>query len=279
MYYQFHSVLSPAKLNLGLRVVGKRSDGYHLLKSIFCLIDLYDKVDIQITTNGKISLVEHQQAWPYYKDLSYQAAKLLQQETGTSLGANIRLNKLIPSGAGMGGGSSNAATVLIILNHLWKTGLKQEQLAQLGVKLGADIPFFIYGKSALVSGIGEIIQPISIPEYYFVIIKPDFHIPTKNIFQHLELDFSQIQPEMITIEQLLAKKTNDLETVVKKIYPQINEVFIELNQYGNPVMTGSGSCIYLSFTEKNIAKNVAKILEPRYNTFLAASLGNSPVSC
>lgn len=279
MYYQFHSVLSPAKLNLGLKVIGKRPDGYHLLKSVFCLIDLYDKIDIQITLNGKVSLIEHQQAWFYQKDLAYKAAILLQEYSGCTKGANIKIKKVIPSGAGMGGGSSNAATVLIILNHLWETGLTTDELLGLGAQLGADVPFFIRGRNALVEGIGEIITPIELPELYFVIIKPDFHAPTKDVFAALELDFEQCNTKSILTTQLISQKENDLEAAVRKIYPQINDIFSELNQYGKAVMTGSGSSIYLSFADKNSAKNVANILSPRYNTFLAASLAVSPVAC
>ncbi|MDD3266976.1 MAG: 4-(cytidine 5'-diphospho)-2-C-methyl-D-erythritol kinase [Burkholderiales bacterium] len=279
MYYKFHNVLSPAKLNLGLKIVGKREDGYHLLKSIFCLIDLFDIIEIQITENGKISLIEHEQAWFYQKDLSYKAAKLLQEHTRSTLGANIKIKKVIPSGAGMGGGSSNAATVLIVLNQLWQTNLDKEELSALGVKLGADVPFFIHGKNALVEGIGEIITPIEIPELYFVIVKPSFHIPTKDIFQALDVNFAEVNEQEITSKWLLTKKVNDLETPAKKIYPQLNEVFSELKQYGTPIMTGSGSSIYLTYSDKNIAKDVAKKLEARYNTFLAASLPESTVSC
>lgn len=279
MYYQFHNVLSPAKLNLGLKIVGKRQDGYHLLKSVFCLIDLCDAIDIQLTENGKISLVEHNQAWFYQRDLSYKAAKLLQDYTGTTFGANIKIKKVIPSGAGMGGGSSNAATVLIILNQLWKTHLDVNTLAKLGIQLGADVPFFIYGKNALVEGIGEIITPITIPKTYFVIIKPEFHIPTKEIFNALELDLTNINQDNFTIEWLLTQKINDLELAAKKTYPQLNDIFNELEQYGTPIMTGSGSCVYIAFNDKNIAKDVAKKLESRYNTFLAASLPESTVSC
>ncbi len=279
MYYQFHSVLSPAKLNLGLKVIGKRPDGYHLLKSVFCLIDLYDKIDIQITLNGKVSLIEHQQAWFYQKDLAYKAAILLQEYSGCTKGANIKIKKVIPSGAGMGGGSSNAATVLIILNHLWETGLTTPELLKLGAKLGADVPFFVRGQNALVEGIGEIITPIEIPELYFVIVKPNFHAPTKDIFAALDLNFNLRKAENISTAQLITEKENDLEAAVRKIYPQINTIFSELDQYGKAVMTGSGSSIYLSFTDKNLAKDVANILSPRYNTFLAASLAVSPVAC
>ncbi len=279
MYYQFHNVLSPAKLNLGLRIVGKRDDGYHLLKSVFCLIDLCDQIEIQLTQNGKISLIEHQQAWFYQKDLSFRAAKLLQEHTKSKFGANIKIKKVIPSGAGMGGGSSNAAAVLMVLNQLWETNLSCKELMHLGLQLGADVPFFIQGRNALVTGIGEIIQPIEIPQLYFVIVKPDFHITTKNVFCSLNLDFQAIHEDLITAQDLIEQKTNDLETVVKIIYPQINDIFSELNQYGNAVMTGSGSCVYLSFTDKNEAKKVANILHSSYNTFLAASLPISTVAC
>lgn len=279
MHYIFQTFLSPAKLNLGLKIVGKRTDGYHLLKSIFCLIDLCDRIDIQITNNGKISLIEHQQAWFYKKDLAYRAAQLLQEYTACKMGGNIRIKKVIPSGAGMGGGSSNAATVLLALNELWQTGLSVKELLALGIKLGADVPFFIYGKNALVTGIGEFFEPIPLPEIYFVIVKPDFHVPTREIFTNLEIDFSDINEEEITIDGLINTKDNDLESVVKKIYPQINTVFSELNQYGNAVMTGSGSAIYLTFNDKTSAKKVANILSSRYNTFLAASLSGSPVAC
>lgn len=279
MYYKFHSVLSPAKLNLGLKITGKREDGYHLLKSIFCLINLFDIIDIQITENGKISLLEHNQAWFYQKDLSYKAAKLLQEYSNSTLGANIKIKKVIPSGAGMGGGSSNAATVLMVLNQLWQTNLTTDELSALGVKLGADIPFFIHGQNALVEGVGEIITPIKIPQLYFVIVKPSFHIPTKDIFQALDINLDVINKREITIEWLLSQKINDLEVPAKKIYPQLNDIFSELKQYGTPIMTGSGSSIYLTYNNENIAKDVAKKLESRYNTFLAASLPESTVSC
>lgn len=277
---KFIGFLSPAKLNLGLKITGKRADGYHLLKSIFCMIDLYDRIEVQLTDNGKISLIEHNQAWFYQKDLAYKAAVLLQEYTGIKdTGANIRIKKVIPSGAGMGGGSSNAASVLITLNQLWKTGLNTEELCALGVKLGADIPFFIKGKNALVSGIGEIIEPIMLPNLYFVIIKPAFQASTKEIFENLELDSTKIVAEKYNQDYLLNTLENDLAMVVKKLYPEALSIFSELEKYGTPAMTGSGSCIYLCYPDKNSAKKVANILAPRYNTYLAASIPESPVAC
>lgn len=278
MHYPFHTYLSPAKLNLGLKIIGRRDDGYHLLKSVFCLIDLCDRIEFQKTVNGKISLIEHQQAWFYQKDLAYRAAILLQEHANCKFGVNIRCKKVIPSAAGMGGGSSNAATVLIVLNQLWKIGLNQQELTGLGLQLGADVPFFIQGQNALVTGIGEQIHPIQIPELYFVIVKPEFHAPTKDVFANLKLDLTEINPKSITSSWLIAEKENDLEKIVRKLYPITNNIFHELNQYGSAVMTGSGSCIYLTFTDKIYAKKVANILAPRYNTFLAASLPASPVA-
>lgn len=281
MRYHFHNVLSPAKLNLGLQVVGKRNDGYHLLKSVFCLTDLCDSIDIQVTDNGKISLIEHYQAWFYQKDLSYRAAKLLQETTNCQFGANIKIRKVIPSGAGLGGGSSNAATVLLVLNQLWKTGLSNQELMSLGLSLGADVPFFIQGQNALVEGIGEIITPIEIPQLYFVIVKPNFHIPTKDIFANLNLDLPALSNNIRSIDEIMAKKINDLEPIARRIYPPLDDIFHELKQYEEfetPVMTGSGSCIYFTFNDKNYAKKLAEILSTRYNTFLAASLPQSTVA-
>ncbi len=278
--HKFTSFLSPAKLNLGLKVVGKRHDGYHLLKSVFCLIDLYDRIEIQLTDNGKISLIEHNQAWFYQKDLAYRAAVLLQEYTGKiTEGANIRIKKIIPSSAGLGGGSSNAATVLIILNQLWNARLSTEELCQLGVKLGADVPFFIAGKNALVSGIGEIIEPIELPEFHFVIIKPEFHASTKLIFENLDLNLNQINAAQYTADYLINGRENDLEMVIRKLFPETNSIFSELQQYGTPALTGSGSCIYLCYSDKNSAKKVANILSPRYNTYLATSIPESPAAC
>ncbi len=274
---KFVTYLAPAKLNLGLKITGKRNDGYHFLKTVFCLIDLYDEVNIQITENGKISLVEHKQAWPFTDDLSYRAAVLLQEYSGAIYGANIKLNKTIPSGAGLGGGSSNAATVLLVLNKLWGLNLDKNELIRLGATLGADVPFFIYGENALATGIGDIFNPIDIPEQYFILVKPSFHIPTKNIFAHLNIDFTHIDEINITAENLIMHKQNDLFKVATKLYPQLQNIVNDLSEYGTPAMTGSGSVIYLSFFDKNIAKKVAKILESSYNTYLVKRLKESPL--
>lgn len=274
----FINFLSPAKLNLGLKITGIRADGYHSLNSVFCLVDLFDEIRIQITPlKDKISIIEHNQAWHYKKDLVYKAAMLLKQATGCKLGANIKVKKTIPSGAGLGGGSSNAATTLIALNQLWKTGLSSDELIVLGIKLGADVPFFLLGKNAFVSGIGEILTPIDIPEKYFVIIMPDFHLSTKHVFEQLQLEHAGNILTNYSAEYLIASGENDLLSAAIKIEPQINKIMETLKSYAKPMMTGSGSALYLTFDEKNIAKKVAKELSTSYNTFLIKSLKTSPI--
>jgi 4-diphosphocytidyl-2-C-methyl-D-erythritol kinase len=271
--------LSPAKLNLGLKVVGKRADGYHLIKSVFCLIDLFDEIQIQITHNGKISLIEHNQAWPYNTDLSYRAAKLLQESSGTKFGANIKINKTIPSGGGMGGGSSNAATILCVLNNLWQLGLSNEKLMELGRKLGADIPFFIHGKNALASNIGDVFTDIELPEQYFVLICPKFHLNTAKVFQNFEYVEQNIN---IDTNYLLETLENDLLESAMKLKPALNSILKQLEFFGKVAMTGSGSSLYLRFNEgisaKKIAKKIAEINQNKYNTYLVKSLAVSPIS-
>ncbi|MCC2624219.1 MAG: ipk [Burkholderiales bacterium] len=291
--------LAPAKLNLGLKVVGKRADGYHLLKTIFCLIDLFDEVQIQITNNGKISLIEHSQAWPYQTDLSYRAAKLLQEYSGTKYGANIKINKTIPSGGGLGGGSSDAATVLTVLNNLWQLGLTNDILIELGTKLGSDIPFFIHGKNAYAEGVGEILTDIELPKQYFVLICPIFHIQTAKVFQNLS--FSKPDPylhgddainmsfpqrressaQIIDDKYLLETLDNDLFPIALKLKPELANILEQLKIFGNVAMTGSGSSLFLRFYEPDIAKKVAKkiaeISQNKYNTFLVKSLAFSPI--
>lgn len=273
----FLTYLSPAKLNLGLKIVGKRNDGYHLLKTIFCLINLYDEVNLQTTRDGKISLIEHNQAWSYQKDLAYKAAKLLQEKTQTTFGVNIKIKKTIPSGAGLGGGSSNAATVLIALNQLWETNLSNLELINIGKELGADVPFFIYGTNAVATGIGEQLETIKIPQQYFVLIQPQFHLATRDVFTRLEFKIDNLDVEKLKIEYLLKHKENDLAKPAIAIEPQLKTILNELQQYGNAVMTGSGSVVFLSYKDKNTAKKVAQELRIRYNTYLVKSLKLSPL--
>lgn len=273
---EFVSYLSPAKLNLGLKIVGKRNDGYHLLKTIFCLIDLYDTVKIQVTNDSKVSLINHTQVWPHETDLGFRAANLLQEISKTRLGANIIIDKAIPVGAGLGGGSSNAATVLIALNHLWQLNLTNSELINIGRSLGADVPFFIYGKNAYASGIGDEFTPINLAQRYFVLVKPEFQIPTAKIFAKFSLDtnsdFAFINPEY-----LLNTLNNDLEAVAIAMYPQLKKIINNLAQNGKFIMTGSGSTLFMQFNNYENANKVAHELRKSYNTYLVKSMDVSSV--
>ncbi len=273
---KFIIYLSPAKLNLGLRVVGRRPDGYHLLNTVFCLIDLFDQIEIQVIDKPQISLIEHNQAWSYTTDLGYKAAKLLQETTNSQFGANIKIKKTIPSGAGLGGGSSNAATVLLALNHLWQLNLTQDKLIELGITLGADVPFFIYGQNAFATGIGDVFSPITLKDEFFVLVKPKFHIPTKNIFSAIE-HFSEAFDELDAPQELLDNPHNDLQDVAIKLYPRLENIIDDLKIFGKPIMTGSGSAIYLRFSNLKDANKVAQEIGKRYNIYLVKNLNKSPL--
>jgi 4-diphosphocytidyl-2-C-methyl-D-erythritol kinase len=295
IHNKFLTFLSPAKLNLGLKIIGKRSDGYHLLHTTFCLIDLFDEISIQATNNGRISLLDHNQAWFYQKDLAYKAAIHLQNYTKTQLGCNIKIKKTIPSGSGLGGGSSDAATVLIALNQLWQTNLTQSELIDLGRRLGADVPFFIYGKNAIANGIGDVFTEIDIPEQYFVLIIPPFHLATNDVFTAFAklYDAEQLADQRTTTTNQETKQNNiakqifknsstddlknDLQGAAIFLKPELGDMITKLRQYGCVSMTGSGSAIYLTYFDKNIAKKVAKELTSSYNTFLVSRLTQSPL--
>ena len=277
----FKTYLAPAKLNLGLKIVGRRDDGYHLLKTIFCLVNVFDEIDIQPTSNDKISLIEHNQAWNYKLDLSFKAALSLQEyakNMGTDtkhMGANIKVRKVIPSGGGMGGGSSDAATVLHALNSLWGLGLPYDVLAEIGVTLGADVPFFIYNKHAFATGIGEVLEHITLPHMYFVIIIPHFPIPTKNIFNHITVEhINNNHGNIITEEYLMNTYENDLLPIATKLYPQLQSIIshVATYGYGTPHMTGSGSVLYLSFNDKKMAYNLYTQLNDKYNVLLTDNI-------
>lgn len=183
----FQSFLAPAKLNLFLHIVGRRTDGYHLLQSVFVLVDLYDTVHLKVRNDGLITRVKPIANVSEAQDLCIRAARLLQQHTGCQLGVELAVDKRIPMGGGLGGGSSDAATVLVALNHLWKLQLSRQELMDLGLKLGADVPFFIFGENAWVEGVGEEIQPISLNLGHFVILTPQTHVSTAEVFSSKEL--------------------------------------------------------------------------------------------
>ena len=243
------NVLAPAKLNLFLHITGRRSDGYHLLQSVFMLIDWYDTLHFEIRSDGQISREDLNVPLPP-DDLITRAARLLQQSTGTALGAHIAIEKSIPAQAGMGGGSSDAATCLLALNKLWGLGLSVKQLAELGLKLGADVPFFLHGHNAWVEGVGELMAPISLPPAQFVVVKPSEGLETAKIFGSEALK-RDTKPATISVfaADPYGFGHNDLQPVAQRLCPQISDAiaWLESASLASVVkgrMTGSGSAVF-----------------------------------
>ena len=272
---------APAKLNLMLKVAGKRDDGYHLLETVFCLIDLCDTIHLAVRDDGRIVLHNPQADISPENDLTVRAARLLQQFSGClKRGVDIKIDKKIPMGGGLGGGSSNAATVLVALNHLWACGLTQQQLIDLGVKLGADVPFFIFGKTAFAEGIGEKLTPLPIDLPHFVIIHPAVSVSTKEIFSHFVLT-SLNNP--IRIDRLTESipLINDLQNIAVTRYPEIAHALAVLQQYGEKaMMTGSGSCVFLQVKNGKQAQQIVAHIQathPEYSAWAAKGLSQHPL--
>ncbi|WP_308026106.1 4-(cytidine 5'-diphospho)-2-C-methyl-D-erythritol kinase [Neisseria mucosa] len=267
---------APAKLNLDLRITGKRADGYHNLESIFCLIDLCDTVYLKPRSDDLIILHTPTGDIPPEQDLAYRAASLLQKHTNSKLGVEIWLDKKIPTGAGLGGGSSDAATTLTVLNHWWECGLSRQQLIDLGVTLGADIPFFLFGKNAFAKGIGEQLSPIDIPKQWYVVIKPKAHVSTPKIFSHGNLTRNS-KPSIMPTLQSLQPFRNDMQAVVFQEYPKVWKAYCELSQYGSALMTGSGACIFLSTDNQQKANNIYQQVSQSYEAYCVEGLDIHPL--
>jgi 4-diphosphocytidyl-2-C-methyl-D-erythritol kinase len=248
-------VPAPAKLNLFLHITGQRADGYHLLQSVFMLLDWCDTLHFELRPNGKISREDLTTPLPT-DDLVIKAAQALQAATGSTQGAHIRIAKSIPAQAGMGGGSSDAATTLLALNRLWKLNLTKLQLAHIGLKLGADVPFFIHGNNAWVEGIGEQITPIDVPKAHFLVIKPASGLSTQAIFTDPSL--KRDSPNAI-ISGFAAYPfsfgQNDLQAVAQKLCPDVSTALNWLEKQGlQPRMTGSGSAVFAHVSEEKLSR-------------------------
>jgi 4-diphosphocytidyl-2-C-methyl-D-erythritol kinase len=244
------NVLAPAKLNLFLHITGRKPDGYHLLQSVFMLIDWYDTLHFEARPKGQISREDLSAPLPT-DDLITRAARLLQQASGTTLGAHIAIDKSIPAQAGMGGGSSDAATCLLALNKLWNLNYSVKQLSQLGLQLGADVPFFLCGHNAWVEGIGEIMQPIDLPPAQFMVVKPAEGLETSKIFASEALK-RDTKPATISVfaADPYGFGHNDLQPVAQRLCPQISDAieWLETSKLAPVVvkgrMTGSGSAVF-----------------------------------
>ena len=276
---------APAKLNLFLHVVGQRPDGYHLLQSVFTLLDFGDNLRIRVRDDGQVRRVNELPGIPEAEDLTVRAAQLLREASGTSRGADIEVEKRIPLGGGLGGGSSDAATVLLALDRLWGTSFGPDALAELGAALGADIPFFLHGSTAWVEGIGEKLKPIAIPRRWYLVLAPPIGVPTREIFAAPELtrntealkmeDFSARQQEADR-GGAPARFHNDLEPVVTARYPQVREHLEWLRQHGDARMTGSGSCVFAAYDSREEAQRVLDLASPMKG-FVAQGMATHPL--
>lgn len=249
---------APAKLNLFLHVTGRRADGYHMLQTLFRFIDLNDTLHFSARGDGVVRRVNAIEGVAEEQDLCVRAARLLQQETGCTAGVDIELEKRIPMGGGLGGGSSDAASTLIALNRLWGLGLSRERLMQLGLRLGADVPVFVFGENAFAEGVGEKLQAYPLPDAWYVVLFPPVHVPTAKIFSHPELTRDSVS----IIIRALSTQTlrNDLQSVVCRLYPEVANYIAELSKYGPAMMTGSGACVFAEFGSQAEAEEVMRQL-------------------
>ena len=271
-FYQFSS---PAKLNLFLHVVGRRSDGYHQLETLFQFIDCCDTLKIRIINSPTINLLTPIKGVNKEDNLIVKAARLLQNHTGCRQGAEIKINKILPMGGGLGGGSSNAATVLMALNILWKCQLPPNELARLGVSLGADLPIFIYGFSAFAQGIGEKLTVKTPKEYWYLVSKPECSISTAEIFTHKDLPRNT--PKLNTSDIELINCHNDCQTLVIKHYPKVANLLSWLLEYAPSRMTGTGACIFTQFNSKAEALLIQSKLPSGIQSFVAKGINESPL--
>lgn len=269
------SFSAPAKLNLFLHVVGRRADGYHLLQSVFQLIDIHDTIHLNVREDGRIRHLNPLPGVPADEDLTVRAAHALKKASGTTQGVDIRVTKVLPMGGGLGGGSSDAATVLLALNQLWRLDFTRARLQQIGLFLGADVPFFIFGQNAWVEGVGEILQPVTLPQRYFVVLKPALSVPTQEIFRDPLLTRNTKSIRMRDFEMTLTH--NDLEAVACRKYPEIREYIQWLAQFAPARMTGSGSCIFACFTTQNDANRVLSQAPESMTGFVAKSIDQHPL--
>ena len=272
---------APAKLNLFQHVTGRRPDGYHLLQTLFRFIDLQDTLHFSLREDGAIRRTNVLDGIPEEQDLCVRAARLLQSETGCSSGGDITIDKHIPMGGGLGGGSSDAATVLIALNRLWSLGLSRTRLMQLGLRLGADVPVFIFGENAFAEGVGEQLQACSLPDAWYVVLFPPVHVPTAQIFAHPELTRNAVSITMRALsERRFGEESqfrNDLQPVVCELYPEVARYMGWLAEFGKATMTGSGACVFAEFDNRNRAEAVIKQLPPGMRGVVAQGLARHPL--
>jgi 4-diphosphocytidyl-2-C-methyl-D-erythritol kinase len=291
---------APAKLNLFLHVTGRRDDGYHFLQTAFQLIDHGDTLHFIARDDGLIRRTTDLPGVPEQSDLIVRAARVLQDAAHRknparpAPGADIAIDKILPMGGGVGGGSSDAATTLMALNHLWQTGFTRQELMIMGTSLGADVPFFIFGQNAFAEGIGEQLQPLNTPDCCFLVIEPGVSVPTSVIFSSSQLtrdtkpckiaDFSKAYKCLGKPAERAAKNDtdrafkNDLEAVATAHFPEVAEAVKWLQQFGDARMTGSGACVFCSFEHESQAREVLQQVPAQWKAWTAKSMQQHPLN-
>ena len=266
---------APGKLNLFLHVTGRRRDGYHMLQTVFQFLDFYDTLDFDIRKDDRITLSTNYADAVTGEDLILRAAKMLQQASPGAPGVDIQAHKRLPVGGGLGGGSSNAATTLVALNTLWRSGKSIGELAEMGLALGADIPVFVHGHAAWAEGIGEQLTHVDPPQDWYLVVNPGFSVSTAEIFN--ARDLTRNTPAITIRDFLEGQSRNDCEPVVSRIYPELAEVLGWLRDRAPARLTGTGSCVYAVFKSEMEAKHILASLPPPLRGFVAQGLNRSPL--
>ena len=266
---------SPAKLNLFLHITGQRPDGYHELQTVFQFINLYDFIDFEILESGIIKRSTNNSGIVEADDLVIKAAYKFKEESQTKLGVDISLLKNIPIGGGLGGGSSNAATTLVALNQLWQIGLSTKELANIGVSIGADVPFFIYGHAAWAEGVGDKLTKIELDEHFYLVVYPGCNISTRTVFESADLTRNTLP---ITIRDFFnGNSGNDCEEFIRNHYNEVAEALDWLNEYSPSKLTGTGGCLFAQFRDEKIANNVKDKLPMKWKGYVVKGINTSPL--
>jgi len=266
---------APAKINLFLHVVGRRSDGYHLLQTHFQFLDYGDRIEFDLTQDGLVIRVTDLAGVPAEQDLVVRAARLLQPYASAGAGVAIRVDKLLPAGGGLGGGSSDAATTLVALNELWSAGRTTPELAELGLALGADVPVFVHGHAAWAQGVGEQLTPLEAAEGPVLVVHPGCHVSTAEVFSHPEL--TRDTPAIKIHDLSSSRMANDCEPITRRLYPEVGRVLDWLGQYAQARMSGTGACVYAPFDSNSAAERVAGQMPEPWAWFIAQRRNTSPL--
>ena len=270
-----HAWPAPAKLNLFLHILGRRPDGFHILQTVFQFLEHGDELEFEVRDDGRILRSEGPSGVPVESDLAVRAARLLQERSGTRFGAAIKLRKRLPLQAGLGGGSSDAATTLVALDRLWGTGLGSARLAALGLELGADVPVFVGGEAAWAEGIGEVLTPVELPEPWYLVLEPDCRVATREIFQAPELTRNSAPIKIARFRS--GECRNDFEPVVRSRYPQVSEALDWLGAHAQASLTGSGACVFAAFADEPQVRRVYAALPQGWRGFVAKGCNRSPL--